>query len=1013
MANQAHNNDNKIASTILLTLFLLLLAPAPAFAQSTGFDTGRTFEVYAYGSGDFLATIFNGIAMITSGGFVHSLVKIGLLLALMYGVMISMSSFLGASGMGMMGGNKDIYRGEGFTTILSIALTAFVAVGLFLSPSATVSIIDRVDPSQTQVVGNVPFPSAFIPHMMSTIGDTIGKEFETVFSLPDSLQFRNGGIALGAKYTDALMNIYPPNSSTTGLPSSAHLVTKSLREYYIKCVFPNYASLDGNAGEKTSRLDELFTTEDLMTHLKSSLYRDPNMVILAPNDAGYASCAVAIDEIDSAWNSYLPEWRKDIEMKLSGNAGLSSISGAGNALNLGTGALTSAVMARYFADSSVDSNTILKTIAAANLLRDSVDTYLAYMGSPTSSAMTASRRATTSGWLTAAKFFNTIVHTTRAIVEGLIYGMSALLPLFFVLGGLSAVIFYGKIALWLQLWVPIYVIINLYADQEVVRVMNNIFLTENVKSPSLKTMDLVADQLELTLGYVGSLSPVVPAIAWGLISGGAYAMTSAIQAVGGGAAPATATSTGSQVAGMGNLNMGNMSMGNTTLAGSTALSSQAGYQAQLMGNMARTKALNELIPLTGGPEGYIGAAGNTAAINEFGNMAAQSGKLNGAGGSMRTLYDATAAGAKGEMGGAIAAATERAKVTGGSWESALAGNVEAGKMYEAAKNLGAQNYLKDMGFNKAAEAMTLGELQHGYAALETYNMGQLAGHDMNTREGRAEYYKGLTSAQGVDIGVRENNVSALNEQLKNMGIETRVKVGDTVKAKSADGMRITSLQATQGAERNVKDVQSTDTGTRVRTGDSSLHDDSHKTLAGTSSLDDRTHKTLTGTSHVHDDSDQHIFGHSVTVNNQTSVKSGYIEERANVINERMAGHEGYKERQLNPMTGAVVAGAYKNVITSQTQTVDGVTTSTLSVKDGAVLHASSDLGMVRNRNDDRLNYKTGVDTDGMPSHIVREGLKAGGMDKKKAEGTVVAGETGLAIFGEVTSVLMRLRTLKR
>ena len=411
----------KIASiTILLAVFLVLV-PHPSFAQSTGFDTGRTYEVYAYGSGNYLATLFNGIAMITSGGLIHSLVKIALLLALVYGLLVSVSNFIGAGSMSK-GGGGEIYRGEGFSTIISIAITALIAVGIFLSPRATVSIIDRVDPTQTQVIGNVPLPSAFIPHMMSTIGDTIGKEFEMVFSLPDALQFRNGGIALGAKYTDALMNIYPPNSSTPNLDSYANLTTAGLREFFTKCVFPNYGRLnegDPYVGSQAAALAQMTQTDDLMAHLSSSIYFDPNITVYnMPNDSGVATCTTAMSVIDAAWTASYGAWERDIEMKLSGNAGLSGISGAGNSLNLGTGALTTAVTDRYFPNATIDKMAILKTIATANLMRDSIDTYLAYMGSPTTNALVAAKRSSSAGWLTAAKFFNTIVHTITGNCRG-------------------------------------------------------------------------------------------------------------------------------------------------------------------------------------------------------------------------------------------------------------------------------------------------------------------------------------------------------------------------------------------------------------------------------------------------------------------------------------------------------------------------------------------------------------------------------------------------------------------
>ena len=504
-------------------------------------------------------------------------------------------------------------------------------------------------------------------------------------------------------------------------------------------MFPNYASLDGSAGVKTRLLDEMQTTPDLITHLKSETYRDPNTVIIAPNETGWASCAVAIDQIDQKWDEHLVAWRKGIEKKLSGNAGLSALSGS-NDLNLGSGTLTSAVIARYFPNSSASETSILKTLAIANLLRDSLDLYLSYNGSPTSNADNMARRTTTSGWLTAAKFFNAIVHTTRAVMEGIIYGFGVLLPLFFVFGGLSALLTYSKIALWLQLWVPFYVILNLYADQEVVRILGNIFLTETAKAPTLKTIDHIAEQLELALGYVGSLGPIVPALAWGLVAGSERAVDLAVRGMGTSGASASAASAGSSIMGSGNMSTGNMSMGNDSIGSSTVLSSHAAYKANLMSSMSRSASLNEVMPAMGGAAGYIDKAGQAGAITETGNIAAAAGKYNGAGRSMESIYDVNYAEGHGHITGTINAAKARADATGGgSWQDAAASNIEAQKIFDTAKTLGAEKYMKEMGFNTTAEAVTLGELQRGYAALSTYNMGHQAGYDMNSREGRQEF----------------------------------------------------------------------------------------------------------------------------------------------------------------------------------------------------------------------------------------------------------------------------------
>ena len=949
--------------TIILSAAGLLLAPSFAFADyQTRFSTGRTFDVYTYGSGDFLATIFNGIAMITSGGFIHTLVKISLLLTLLYALLVSMSAFIGSGGTARGSSASDLYRGEGPVTIISIVLTALLTVGIFLSPTATVAITDRVDPSQSQVVDNVPLPSAFIPYAMSTIGDTIGREFETVFSLPDTLQFRNGGVAVGAKYTDVLMNIYPPNASTENLPAAAHIITKSLREYLMKCVFPNYAAGSGpqwgTAGEKTLLLDDLFVTPDLMTHLKSTTYRDPNQFIIAPNDAGSASCADAIDLIDSTWDANYAAWRNDIEVKLSGNVGMSGTSGAGSSMNLGSGALTTDVVSRYFPSSTVSEQTTLKTLALINLLRDSMDSYLAFMGSPSASAFQASQRSTTSGWLTAAKFFNAIIHTVRAVAEGLIYGLSVLLPLFFVFGGIGVLVFYAKMALWLQLWVPIYVIMNLYADHEVQRVIANIFLTETAKGPTLKTVDLIADQLEMTLGYIGSLAPVVPSLAWGLISGSAYSIKAAVSSLGGAGVAATAQSTGAQVMGMGNLSMGNMSVGNDSYGSSTALSSQATYKAGLIKNMADVNTYEKAMPLLGGAGPFVSALGDTGATKTMQDIGRSSGIREGAG-NLEEVHNITKAQGRGDIAGTINAADARSNITSEGRYDAIAGNIEASKLFETAKNLGAENYIHEIGgVGRSADAITYGELERGYASLQTYAMGNMAGNDMNTTQGREDFYRGLKSAQGVSMAVTNENVEGINNQIKTMGGKTTLQAGDVATLRGSNN-QITSVTAQAGVDRTVKDVVTNDTGTRTTTGDyqkdlqnfhetirgdhETTFDGRKEVIAGdsiqtfkhfdstsagkkTETFDDfratiggdhETHfdgrkELITGTSEQHFNNFSQTKGGDTTeqFNNLRTVQGGFRQSEYNFSESKTASMAGggFKHTYQDPRTGKDIAG---------------------------------------------------------------------------------------------------------
>jgi hypothetical protein len=128
--------------------------------------------------------------------------------------------------------------------------------------------------------------------------------------------------------------------------------------------------------------------------------------------------------------------------------------------------------------------------------------------------------------------------------------------------------------------VPFYVILNLFADIEVKRVLSNLFITQVAKSPTMVTLDKIAEQTEMTLGYVGSLAPLVPTLAWAVVSGGAYAITRGITSIG--TVTGTAQSVGGEVAGKGNLSMGNKSFANESFGGSSVISSQYGFTKSIM-----------------------------------------------------------------------------------------------------------------------------------------------------------------------------------------------------------------------------------------------------------------------------------------------------------------------------------------------------------------------------------------------------------------------------------------------
>lgn len=257
-------------------------------------------------------------------------------------------------------------------------------------------------------------------------------------------------------------SIRPPSTPTYGVPYDGALITHSLKDYYSQCVFPNFGSLGPSTGSRAAALYRMGNENDIIGAMGaySELFGDPNIPITLSNSGtGTASCAEALGEIKAAWNGIKTLWLKKIEAKVTGNSST-------DPANIGSGTMTIAILARYFPTYTKDYFTMLQNIAAGNLLRDAALEYSSKYGDVNDTAFGLALKSTQSGWVTTAKIFTVIVNTMRNVFEGLIYGLSVLLPVAIALGGLSAIGAYFKILIWLQLWVPFYVILNLYGDYE-------------------------------------------------------------------------------------------------------------------------------------------------------------------------------------------------------------------------------------------------------------------------------------------------------------------------------------------------------------------------------------------------------------------------------------------------------------------------------------------------------------------------------------------------------------------
>ncbi len=580
---------------ILLFLTFFMGLPALAFAQ--------TYEIYTYGSGDFLASVFNGIKMLIEGGHITSLIKIMLLVGLLTAILAPVMNFLGGKG----GGNA-FYGGEGFLALIKTAVLAAIVVYFLMLPRANIAIIDRADPSQSQVVSDVPLVNAFVAHVSSTIGDVVGAELEDVVVPVDAVRFRKNGVALGAKYLNEILDVEPPSAPVEYGGTNNVSVSMVLEEYFERCVFPNFAYVSGSGSAEAMGLRLLHQSPNLLEDIPNigATFRDPNIFFNVNFDeSNPLSCAIAPDQINYYWNSIFPGWLRQVNYRLLG----------GNPDDPGYLTTVQELFERYFPGSVGTFQDQIKQLAVLNAVRYALISYAAKHGDYNIKDVLLTQK-TGSAWIEAGRLFNKIVQVMRMLIEALIYGLSIFLPVFFAIAGVGALITFVKINLWLQMWVPFYVILNAFADWQFARVIQDALYNPEMDSIyygiSFATLEAVRSHANLILGYIGAFTWSIPPLAWGLIKGGEYAITHGVTALTtGSGGQQMAQRVGAEVGGAANVSMGNRSMGNTGFMGSTFL----GSQASMVQGLSLASAMRKVMATTGSGASLVERMGMGSAVD--------------------------------------------------------------------------------------------------------------------------------------------------------------------------------------------------------------------------------------------------------------------------------------------------------------------------------------------------------------------------------------------------------------
>ncbi len=487
-----------------------------------------TFDVYTYGGGEAIYQTLTAVAGLMGGPDYLGLIKVFMVLGLFW-VVIEMGV---------------LHETLNWHWFIMFALM----FNIFFVPKENVIIHDRFNPSQTRMVGNVPFGLAAPAWLFSTISDGLTRMVETWWTQPNDMMYASTGMVFGSRLMSSI------NNARFDDP----LLNKNLVMYAKQCVYMNIAY-----GFYT--VSDVYKSNDLLNLLLSTTNNSDLRGVFLTNSTGhstYYSCRNAARRL-----------KADIKPVAS-----SMVSRYANAFFFYTGQGPAQNRARmlaalpaaygYLAGISTTAQQMVTQAALANYFENSYGQVAAMSGNAaaaTAWSTAVAERQQRSSYRTMGMIAQRALPEFQTLFRSIIYAsffivfLALMLPI--TVGG-KALRIYFQMFLWIELWPILFAFVNM---------VTNLYAkaaTHGVLDPSLGItsmaglygMATVNSDMSIIAGYM-ALS--VPVFAWAIASGSAQSLSAVSTAL---FAPAVqaANQAGGEI-GRGNISTGNLSAGNQSI----------------------------------------------------------------------------------------------------------------------------------------------------------------------------------------------------------------------------------------------------------------------------------------------------------------------------------------------------------------------------------------------------------------------------------------------------------------
>ncbi|MGE4432285.1 MAG: conjugal transfer protein TraG N-terminal domain-containing protein, partial [Sphingobium sp.] len=145
-------------------------------------------EVFTVGGGEYLVNIFNAVAAWSGGGGYRSLIRVVMVMGLIYSLLVVAFTL-------------------NYKAWLNWFLQATAIYLCLMVPTVDIKVTDRINPSLAPAtVDNVPMGLGILASFTTQVGDWLTRTAETVFVMPNELNYSTNGMVYGARLFDATRN---------------------------------------------------------------------------------------------------------------------------------------------------------------------------------------------------------------------------------------------------------------------------------------------------------------------------------------------------------------------------------------------------------------------------------------------------------------------------------------------------------------------------------------------------------------------------------------------------------------------------------------------------------------------------------------------------------------------------------------------------------------------------------------------------------------------------------------